>query len=222
VFLSQLVLDLRNRDVRRDLADIQQLHRTVMSAFPSASGDNARAQHAVLFRIDNDRSATPTLLIQSQIEPDWGRLPAGYLHAAPANPATKPFTALEQIDTGQILRFRLVANPTRKIDTKTQEDGQRRHGRRVELRNEPDQIAWLQRRATAAGFELVNPEETLIVRPLGRMAGRRDTERVTAAAVQFDGLLRVLDHDLFRNAVTAGIGPGKAYGMGLLSLAPPA
>ncbi|MBX5446264.1 type I-E CRISPR-associated protein Cas6/Cse3/CasE, partial [Sphaerobacter sp.] len=33
MYLSRLILNPRSRDVRRDLADCQQLHRSVMSGF---------------------------------------------------------------------------------------------------------------------------------------------------------------------------------------------
>jgi CRISPR system Cascade subunit CasE len=38
--------------------------------------------------------------------------------------------------------------------------------------------------------------------------------------VQFDGLLAIADPEAARGAVLAGIGKGKSYGFGLLSLAP--
>jgi CRISPR system Cascade subunit CasE len=221
MFLSQLVLDLRHRQVRRDFADAHQLHRTVMSAFDQTADQAARREHAVLFRIDNDAGKAPLLLVQSRPEPNWGRLPSGYLLTRDHNPAVKPFTTLDQLQSGQLLRFRLTANPARKIETKTLADGKRRHGRRVELRREPEQRAWLARRAEAAGFELVQPDQTLTVTPRGKLTGRRNTARVTANAVQYDGLLRITDTNLIRQAIIAGIGPGKAYGLGLLSLSQP-
>jgi CRISPR system Cascade subunit CasE len=221
VFLSRLILNVRSRDVRRDLADIHHLHRTVMSGFESVVADEPRRAHAVLFRLDDDRAGAPLLLVQSRPRPEWAHLPADYLLQHDDNPAVKPFAALAQLQEGQVLRFRLTANPTRKIDTKTLEDGRRRHGRRVELRSESDRRAWLARRAQLAGFELVDPEHTLSISPRARLSGRREATRVTAAAVQYDGLLRVTDRELLLEALVAGIGPGKAYGLGLLSLARP-
>jgi len=45
------------------------------------------------------------------------------------------------------------------------------------------------------------------------------THREPLPAV-LDGLLRIVDADAFRAAVIAGIGPGQAFGFGLLSFAP--
>ena len=47
--------------------------------------------------------------------------------------------------------------------------------------------------------------------------GHRDGEFL---AVRFDGLLAVTDPALFRNTLQTGIGSAKAFGFGLLSLAP--
>jgi CRISPR system Cascade subunit CasE len=38
--------------------------------------------------------------------------------------------------------------------------------------------------------------------------------------VLFEGELRVVDADRFRQTLVEGIGPGKAYGCGLLSIGP--
>ena len=37
--------------------------------------------------------------------------------------------------------------------------------------------------------------------------------------VSFDGVLRITDAARFRDAFAKGIGPGKAYGLGLMMLA---
>ncbi|MEW6230411.1 MAG: type I-E CRISPR-associated protein Cas6/Cse3/CasE, partial [Bacillota bacterium] len=39
-------------------------------------------------------------------------------------------------------------------------------------------------------------------------------------SVRYDGVLRVKDPTLFKKALFGGIGPGKAFGFGLLSVAP--
>jgi CRISPR system Cascade subunit CasE len=46
------------------------------------------------------------------------------------------------------------------------------------------------------------------------------THKLTLLAVQFDGLLQVTDPDHLRESVEGGIGSAKAFGLGLLSLAP--
>jgi CRISPR system Cascade subunit CasE len=43
---------------------------------------------------------------------------------------------------------------------------------------------------------------------------------VTVTRVTYDGRLRVVDPDALRRTLTAGLGKAKAYGCGLMTLAP--
>jgi CRISPR system Cascade subunit CasE len=237
LYLSRLILNLRSRDVRRDLSDCQNLHRTILKAFPQqgGNGQGARAEFGVLFRTDVDRrSGLVTLLVQSQAAPDWAHLPPGYLADAGgadgANPACKPVGEVyESLQSGARLVFRLRANPTRKIETKSLADGTKQNGRRVELRTEGEQMAWLRRKAEGAGFRLLavrlrGDVPRVRAAPEGKAMGWRGEgvekrQRLTFASVLFEGELEIADAEKFRAAIAAGIGTGKAYGFGLLSLA---
>lgn len=233
MYLSRLILNTRSREVRRDLADCHELHRTVMSAFPDVPVNNARADLGVLFRVDVDPAGEAVLYVQARERPDWSRLPEGYLKSTVReNPACKRVDHLyEGLRPGMVLRFRLRANPTRKIDTKTDESGRRRHGKRVELRTEEERIAWLKRKGEAGGFELVSvrgdpnvADVKVIVQPkVGRSRPRvgEGDASMKLGSVVYEGHLRVVDADRLRHVLKTGIGTGKAYGFGLLSLAPP-
>lgn len=240
MYLSRLVLNPRSHDVRRDLGNVQEMHRTIMTAFPDVGGSGgARSQLAVLYRLETSRLGRITLLVQSRQRPDWSVLPTDYLSQSEdrlGNPAVKPVgEAYAHIRPGARLVFRLRANPTRKIDTKSGPDGERRNGRRVELAGEERQVDWLRRKAEQAGFAvlMVSPDSSVInarALPEGRMTGRRPVRVTGAVATQehtvslqpvlFEGVLQVTDADRFRLALEEGIGPGKAYGCGLLSVCP--
>lgn len=232
LFLTRLLLEARTRDVQRDLSDCQRLHRRVMSAFPDGEGLGRHTQ-GVLFRLE-EYSSHSELLVQSKVEPDWSSLPNDYLAidwfgASPVEVKSMD-GLLGGLTAGQILRFRLRANPTRRIDTLSAPDGSRRHGRRVPLRQEEARRLWLARRAEQAGFAVLEAalqvprlvesrhERVQGVRP--SPLDRSTTQRVTLEGVTFDGILRVVDAPRLREAVAEGVGPGKAYGFGLLSLAP--
>ena len=231
MYLSRLALDPRDRRVRRDLADVRQMHRTVMSAFPSVTtSGRARAEMAVLYRVEaSERTGNVVLLVQSRARPDWESLPLGYLadcRGGLENPATKSVDdVMSALQEGQVMRFRLRANPTKKIDTKSSPDGRRRTGRRVDLRTESEQIAWLARRARTAGFDLipVRPGSDIPAVRVGsaeKLLGRGKGDNVILVGVLFEGLLRIADPDRFRWMLEQGLGPGKAFGCGLISVAP--
>jgi CRISPR system Cascade subunit CasE len=260
VYLSQLILNPRSRQVRQDLADCHELHRTILGGFGQAERERssgAREQFGVLYRVEPDtRGGAVRVLVQSQAEPDWTRLQRDlpdYLHTPTdgrRNPQTKSIVAaLARIAVGQELVFRLRANPTRRVhpnSTIETNDLSRWGGKRVELRTEADWLDWIERKGYAGGFEL--PQVTASADPISperyleafespasasqlpfdvrankdlKVNGRKGGQhRLTFGSVLFEGRLRVTDAALFRQTLEQGIGSGKAYGFGLLSIAP--
>lgn len=211
MFLSQLALQSRSALVQRDLRDSYQLHKTLSRAW----GEGEEYERArVLFRVEDAQRGGVAVLVQSQIAPDWSRLPDGYL----ADEAQcKEW--LPQICDGQILSFRLRANPTVKRD-----------GKRCGLYLEDQRISWIERKASTSGFALcavrvrdegrdrtqVLEEKTVRVRQVTAKIGGQMS---AFSAARFDGTLRVTDAAAFVKALESGIGSGKGLGFGLLSLA---
>jgi CRISPR system Cascade subunit CasE len=198
MYLSRLILNLRNRAVQRDLADRYELHRTVMSGFDVQFPDGER----ILFRVElTKRGAYCPILVQSQFAPRWDeseRLGTGdYLSAAPQTREVRP-----QVTVGQLVRFRLQANPTVK-----------REGKRHGLFSEEHMLDWLSRKGEHNGFSF--DPSNVRVSPLGRITGKKRQQ--TWFAAQFDGILRVNDQR-FEVVLREGLGTGKAFGFGLLSI----
>lgn len=242
LFLSRLLLNLRDRAVRRDLADCQALHRRVLSAFGHIDAEDARAALSVLYRIETEvQTGAMTLLVQSAERPEWDRLPPQYLleEDGAENPACKFIgEKYAVIEAGTTLRFRLRANPTRKIETKTGADGKKRNGKRVELRDEQKQIEWLERKGVQHGFRIRGVRTINENKNIGKRGEQQATSvtgnsspllnnavdkqarppRLTFASVLFEGELIITNKDLFVDGLRRGIGSGKAYGFGLLSI----
>jgi CRISPR system Cascade subunit CasE len=227
MILSRLVLNLRSRDVARDLADCQQLHRTLLNAFPRTAA-TPRHEFALLFRVEYPPGRDPFVLVQSREAPNFTHVADGYLgRPVESKDLSEVFASLR---AGMKLRFRLRANPTRKIDTRSAADGTRRNGRRVDLRSHQDRLGWLFRKAPDAGFKLVSvkcsPDVMNVrlvpqVRLIGFRAGAGGVRRrLTFGSVLFEGTLEVLVPEKFRAALETGIGTAKAYGFGLLSIGP--
>jgi len=165
--------------------------------------NNCYEMHRTIMRAVPDgrtlwRLDSPHLLVQSQSAPDWGRLPDGYL----VEVASKPFEL--SVVNGQRLRFRLRANPT-----------VCRNGKRHGLLREADQMAWLERKAATGWFAV----HSVLVSSEGVTRGDKNRCPIIRLAVRFDGMLTVTDADMFRATMAVGIGAGKSFGFGLLSLA---
>ncbi len=211
MYLSQLILDPHTRQVRRELANPYEMHRTLLRAFPSAeNGGSGR----VLFRVETPTQPTQTtlaVLVQSEKAPDWTGVvdrPGYDLPQVSQNP--KQFEPALQ--PGQRLMFRLRANPTvkRKFPGETK-------SKRVGLYREEEQRDWLARKAQEGGFKVLGVRVT----PEGVVGGTtKDRHRLKLLAVRFDGLLQVTDPDRFFATMQKGVGSGKGLGFGLLSVAP--
>lgn len=233
MYLSRLVLNPRSRAVRNDLSDCRGMHRTILSAFPQANKDQggARSEFGVLFRADSDsRSGRITLLVQSEVEPDWTRLPNDYLlddFDELENPAVKRIDgSYDTLDLGRRLRFRLRANPTRRISSKNTDEKSGGQGKRVEIYGEDKQMDWLRRKSEQHGFRLltvrINPGVlNARAQPEGKILGWRGKAEkpMKFGSVLFEGELEITDSALFSDALKNGIGSGKAFGFGLLSIA---
>lgn len=118
-------------------------------------------------------------------------------------------------------RFSLLANathkPIRDKDGNYIADAKKRKRRAIIKREEL--IAWLQRKAESAGFT-VNPDSLRTI-PRGREFFHKDgVSHGAHTAVEFQGELTVTDPARFRATVATGIGSAKAFGFGLLVLAP--
>lgn len=225
MYLSKLLLNPRCRDARRDLSSPYELHRTLAHAFTTDSGTDYRDAHKVLFRIEPMAyaHAQPVVLVQSRTQPVWTELPETYL-LNNADPA-KTKEVAPSFTTGQTLAFRLVANPTKK----EKREG-RNQGRRVALPDHLDADAthedaptparlWLDRKGEQHGFQVQYANTDAFWLGLDRRGVAKNG--IPIFGVRYDGLLQVTDPARLLDALATGIGPAKAFGFGLLSVARP-
>lgn len=221
MYLSRLILNRRSRDVRHDLARPYDLHRTLLSVFLTGKVDVARdAPDAIglLYRLDEDaRTGGLHLLVQSQQAPQWERLQStDYLLPVAGNPASREIHL--HVQAGQQLTFRLRANPTMRLPTPK---GSGVKGKRVGIYEEEAQLAWLARKGEQHGFRLLQAQtrDDGKIKQGQAVQAENGVHSLELLSVQFDGFLQVIDPDVLVRAISGGIGSGKAFGFGLLSLA---
>lgn len=222
MYLSQVVLNPRHRETYRLLADIYAQHRFVMSAFPdkgetAGNSDGGRSDSKVLYRIDTAPEGCISFLVQSAQNPDWkktGTLHAGVICKMDTKQDARAFEA------GTRMRFRLRANPT--VCRVNRDAKGARNPKREGIFQESEQLGWLVRAAERGGFA-VNLDAVLAT-PRGKREGYKPAQqdakahKVTCYAVDFDGTLIVTDQDRFVETLHVGMGRGRAWGCGLLSV----
>uniref|UniRef100_B8HWH7 CRISPR-associated protein, Cse3 family n=1 Tax=Cyanothece sp. (strain PCC 7425 / ATCC 29141) TaxID=395961 RepID=B8HWH7_CYAP4 len=203
MYLSKLVLNERDRTVQRDLSNVHALHQRIMQAFPDEQRENPRADWNVLFRQEPDISI---VLVQSEIEPNWTHLSYNYLLQPPQLTSVNFVTS--RLEPGRAFQFRLKANPSKR-------DKQSR--KLIGMFHQADQIAWLERQAEQRGFKLLGVD----VIPTPNVFGMKEKGKppIQILTVMYQGILQITDSAPFINAIQQGIGRGRSYGCGLLSIA---
>lgn len=225
----------RRKDTDRDFlrpytpADFPE-DRSDTSESPASPSDAPRHVHVrrsdqsgFLFRVDPLPGGRAVILVLSALEPDWNYAfrNAGYLLVGP--PAVRPYRP--EVVAGQRFRFRLRVNAVfRAREASKHPSGEpidkKWAGKRIGVPGDQEALRnWLDRRAQAAGFVV----QKLIAAQAGYAYvsnSKGGTTNQHLRSVCYDGILEVADVEAFRQALVRGIGPAKAFGFGLLSIAP--
>lgn len=231
MYLSRCEINPNRRGAKHLLGNPQAMHAAVLSCFPrSLSAENGR----VLWRVDQSESGV-FLYVTSGLEPDFTVIQeqAGWPDARTA--LAKPYDRfLDALQEGQFYHFRLSANPVRGIPRTGETRGKVRAHVTTAQREK-----WLVQRSAELGFEIcINPHaldseseksDEEIPRLLSVVGSRKwlfdkgredQRHRVTLQMVTFEGVLQVTDSSRLRETLVGGVGRGKAYGCGLMTLVP--
>ncbi|MFE3328854.1 type I-E CRISPR-associated protein Cas6/Cse3/CasE [Streptomyces sp. NPDC059176] len=209
--LTRIVVNRSHRLARHDLANRPGMHKTLMRLLAHPTGPTPRKDGGLLFRLEP--GLDPVLLVQTADTPDLTGLPGGY-GTTDTRDLTPMLTALTP---GLPVRYRITAAPTIYRPTGAPPDpitGRRPRGKITSLQGQ-DAQTWWQGRAAKAGLHLTGPIETL-----HRPFPSPDRPAPFYKLTQFDGTATITDPNLLTTALREGIGKGKAYGAGLLTLAP--
>jgi len=228
MYLTRFRINTGRVGARKLLASPQTLHAAVMSSFaeaPTHGDDGPR----VLWRLDRNSNADTHLCIVSPLRPDLTHLveQAGW----PTTGRWETFDYapfLKRLAKGDIWSFRLTANPVHSVRNR---DGA--PTKRTAHVAPAHQQAWLLKQQDRAGFKVIEKSQDKQLAP-GldthdlRIHGRRQLRfskrqggaPVTIVTVTYDGRLEIIDPDAFRTTLTRGLGRAKAYGCGLMTLAP--
>jgi CRISPR system Cascade subunit CasE len=205
-YLTQVTVDFACA-ARLRLRDSYDWHQAVWKAFPDRDGK----QRDFVTRLDSRRDGFRLLIVSpaEPVQPDWCPSDTGGWK-------TKPIP--EAYFTRRRYAFQLCANPTKKVSKLTPDGSLTKNGRRVPLRTREELVAWLSRKAEHGGFTL--DEGTLRTFPRGRSYFEKKGQRGMHSAVEFEGVLNVNEPTEFYETFTRGIGSAKAFGFGLLVIAP--
>lgn len=186
--------------------DPYQLHKIIWQLFP----DKADEERSFLFRVEKSgQRCAQQILLQSACLPQAISNELLLLR--------EPKKIHFEIKSGGKYRFMLCANPTKRINDKDGKD--RNQGKvRVPIINEAEIVAWLKRQFEgSAEIDTVELTQKNLIRFHKDKNGEAYLGKIQT--VTFLGILTVTDSELLIDKIKKGIGPAKAFGCGLLTLA---
>lgn len=206
MYLTRVKLDISKRETQLALSASGRFHGAVERAFEPKQNRN-------LWRIDKLRGEYYILILSEEV-PNLKDFMEQFGDSKSSAETKEYDVLLNKITDQSVWRFRMVANPTHSVKTKS--------GRgKVMAHVTPEhQMEWLKTKAAANGFELVDDNCFVLANEWKNFYkhARGKDMRVRLMLVSFEGILRVTDVDAFKNALISGIGRGKAYGAGMLTI----
>lgn len=220
---TRILLNPQRRGGRKLLTNPQAMHAAVRSCFPPDLDD---AASRILWRVDRHEHEHVLYVVgPEEIDPTVVVEQAGWPSRPGESADYRPL--LDSLRVGHERAFRLTANPVRSLPA----NGAKR-GQVVPHVTPEQQSRWLIEKAPRHGFEIrsrtddsgTDVPDLMVDRRTDLAFDRRDPHtasrgRVTLRTARFEGSLRITDAELFRETLTGGLGRGKAYGCGLLTVA---
>ena len=247
MYLTRIYLNPHRRGAKQLMRSRQVLHAAVMNCFPPGALEDV-GMPRVLWRLDRPsvvRGATPrqgspscVLYIASPVAPDPSHIVEEAGYATEGGVVVRDMgDFLDRLEAGQRWGFRLCVNPTFREASQVNARGRRKVLAHV---TQDQQTQWVLDRSERLGFRVLTSAENggdlpvledrdgrrvdganLLINGVERSIAefKRQGARVTLAVATFEGVLEVTDPDALRHGLVHGIGRGKAYGCGLLTLA---
>lgn len=211
MFLSEI--KMRDADAARFFsANPYDWHKVVWSFFPG------RADRDFLYRVDYTPRGIRLMLL-SAVQPVIVHKGERYCFRSREIP--------ESFLTHTLYRFQVRVNPTRRIKIDARTGMQVEKGIRVPITGERELLEWFERKGKAGGFSLPGLRQAQdsayyisVVQEARLNFHKKGYGKAHHASVQFSGILRVEDADLFKKTFQHGIGSAKSFGFGLLMLQP--
>ena len=205
MFLSRIALNPDERNTMFALHSSNIFHGALESCFP---GERKRR----LWRLDRLNGAL-YILILSDEDPNLSPFCKQFGLAENAWETKDYDLLLKRLATGTLWRFRLTAN-SRKRGISNQDGVTGKIYAHVTTKHQKE---WLLERAEKHGFQ-ISEDSFDVVESQWKQFHKKAEHKITIFSVTYEGILKITDVDLFRKALTEGIGHAKAYGMGLLTV----
>lgn len=204
MFFTQIKLNTSRRETISLINSKQRIHAAILSGFPELKEDR------VLWRLDDNSRHEIMIYVVSPQQPDytnfwekygWERLP--YNDTVKTVDYTK---LLNHLENGQQWGFKINANTVKTVA-----------GKRIPLK-ENEIKKWLQDRSENNGFTVNTNDFSAHTMTTSFYKNKRSESKVTLQETMYQGVLEIVDTELFKKTLVMGIGKAKSYGCGLITL----
>lgn len=223
-YLSRIYLNPLRRQTQAFLGNPEKMHAAVLNGIPTQP-----VTERILWRVEPDPSHRAELLVLSQTRPSWEALieQAGWPNADQPQARTADLQPLlDTIHLGRSFRLRVRVNPVvcTKAPPPSDPGRTRTRGHPVPVKSQ-DQPLWILDRLPGWGYQptansIGQPELVQLERASIRFTRRPATPPVTLAAATFDARVTIADPAAATQSIMKGVGRARAYGFGLITLAP--
>ena len=206
MYLSRVELDTSRRSTMAALTSVQKLHGAVESAF---DGERKRR----LWRLDHLGEKTYILIVSEDAPTKLETIVLQFGTGSAAE--TKCYDPLlKRLKTDDQWHFRLTANP---VKSRPDAEHLKKRGTVTAHCSVQFQKKWLMDRAEKHGFSLTEDDFTVTEMRWLRFK-KQARQDVSLLSVSYEGTLRVTDQTAFWQLLCNGIGRGKAYGLGMMTV----
>lgn len=200
MYLSKLVINIRDKGVISNLKDSNYWHKNIMSLFEIGETNSARLDYNILFRLKFDSNFI--IYVQSDIEPVF--LDKRWL--------IKERCMIKSLDglinsfyNGAEINFDLLCVPYY-----TDSDGKLRS-----YYSSDDKIKWFREKEFYNGFEIKYISDNKCNDIISNIGGNKN---LSFNVSNLSGKLIIKDIEKFKSFYNSGVGRYKAYGVGMLIL----
>lgn len=196
VYLSKITLNI-NKQTEKLIKNPYQIHKDLCGCFNSTRQDSN-----ILFSILKSKDSC-IILVQSSVKVNWAKLPWKQI----LNGTVKTITRNLQVQNEQLGNFSIKCFPSKKLTRKDCKHSARRY-----LGNKQLRLEWLNAQGLLHGFEVID----LDTHTESKWLDFKQTPTRQTVATEFKGTLKVTDAVAFTEALKKGIGPQKAFGLGMM------
>lgn len=203
VWLSKLVIDMTRYSGQLLASNGYNLHDAVYQAHPPVTVETRAVPGRILFRVDDRPNMPFSVLVQSANRPNWNRLMD---NRSVLSVETKRID-YSDLSPNSRFSFRLVLNPYGILSI---EDGKKKWSS-MPYSEIPH---WIK-------FQFLNCAKILDmdVGPPKTHVFSKDDKNIKLTSYTIDGILDLVDPNGLAYLMTRGIGHGKGFGFGLLTIA---